>query len=100
MHEGKVAAEVAAGQQARGRLARDFPHVAYTDPEIAWVGLTESDARAKRHRLQEGRIPLDGERPAHLSLGPRGGFHQACCSILTRAAVLGGGNRGQQRPAS
>jgi dihydrolipoamide dehydrogenase len=43
MHEGKVAAEVAAGHQA-GFDARAIPSVAYTDPEVAWVGLTESEA--------------------------------------------------------
>ena len=44
-HEGKVAAEVAAGQKSSFD-ARVIPSVAYTDPEIAWVGLTETEARA------------------------------------------------------
>ena len=46
VHEGHVAAEVAAGHKAFFD-ARVIPSVAYTDPEIAWVGLTEDEARAK-----------------------------------------------------
>ncbi|MDH3978831.1 MAG: FAD-dependent oxidoreductase, partial [Gammaproteobacteria bacterium] len=45
-HEAKVAAEVAAGEK-RAFDARVIPSVAYTDPEIAWVGLTETDAKAQ-----------------------------------------------------
>ncbi len=44
-HEGKVAAEVAAGEK-RAFDARAIPSVAYTDPEVAWVGLTETEATA------------------------------------------------------
>ena len=43
-HEGKVAAEVAAGEKSEF-VARVVPSVAYTDPEIAWVGVTEIDAK-------------------------------------------------------
>ncbi|MGH8286898.1 MAG: dihydrolipoyl dehydrogenase, partial [Steroidobacteraceae bacterium] len=54
-HEGKVAAEVASG------LKRAFdamiPSVAYTDPEIAWVGLTETEARAKGAKYAKGSFP-------------------------------------------
>lgn len=46
VHEGHVAAEAAAGHKAFFD-ARVIPSVAYTDPEIAWVGLTEDEARAK-----------------------------------------------------
>ena len=45
-HEGKLAAEVAAGEK-REWVARVIPSVAYTDPEIAWVGVTESEAKAR-----------------------------------------------------
>ncbi|MDQ2075819.1 dihydrolipoyl dehydrogenase [Marinimicrobium sp. ABcell2] len=44
-HEGHVAAEVAAGHKAVF-APRGIPSIAYTDPEIAWVGLTEKEARA------------------------------------------------------
>jgi len=46
VHEGHVAAEVAAGQK-RFFDARVIPSVAYTDPEIAWVGVTEDEAKAQ-----------------------------------------------------
>jgi dihydrolipoamide dehydrogenase len=45
-HEGKVAAEVAAGEKSEF-VARVIPSVAYTDPEIAWVGLTETEAKRR-----------------------------------------------------
>ena len=55
-HEGKVAAEVAAGFK-RAFDARVIPSVAYTDPEIAWAGLTETDAQAQGIRLGKGAFP-------------------------------------------
>ena len=55
-HEAKVAAEVAAGQK-RAFDARVIPSVAYTDPEIAWVGLTETEARAQNIAFEVGRFP-------------------------------------------
>ena len=55
-HEGKVAAEVAAGLK-RAFDARVIPSVAYTDPEIAWAGLTETDAQAQGIRLGKGAFP-------------------------------------------
>jgi dihydrolipoamide dehydrogenase len=56
MHEGKVAAEVAAGHK-RAFDARVIPSVAYTDPEIAWAGLTETDARTKGIAYKKGAFP-------------------------------------------
>jgi len=55
-HEGKVAAEVAAGQK-RAFDARVIPSVAYTDPEVAWVGLTETEAEAQGIRIGKGAFP-------------------------------------------
>jgi dihydrolipoamide dehydrogenase len=60
-HEGKVAAEVAAGRNS-ALDARVIPSVAYTDPEVAWVGLTENEAKAKGC-LWQGCFPLGGLRP-------------------------------------
>ncbi len=50
-HEGKVAAEVAAGEKSEF-VARVIPSVAYTDPEVAWVGVTGTEA--KRQGLEVG----------------------------------------------
>ncbi len=55
-HEGKVAAEVAAGHKAAFD-ARCIPSVAYTDPEIAWVGVTETDAKARGLEFGKGTFP-------------------------------------------
>jgi dihydrolipoamide dehydrogenase len=55
-HEGRVAAEVAAGQKSFFD-ARVVPAVAYTDPEVAWVGLTEDDAKARGVPYEKGAFP-------------------------------------------
>lgn len=55
-HQGKVAAEVAAGHKAAFD-ARCIPSVAYTDPEIAWAGLTETDAKARGIEYGKGTFP-------------------------------------------
>ena len=56
VHEGKVAAEVAAGSN-RVFDARVIPSVAYTDPEVAWVGMTETEAKAKGVKVGKGVFP-------------------------------------------
>jgi dihydrolipoamide dehydrogenase len=55
-YEGKVAAEVAAGHK-RAADARVIPSVAYTDPEVAWVGLTEAQAREQKLDYGVGKFP-------------------------------------------
>jgi dihydrolipoamide dehydrogenase len=55
-HEAKVAAEVAAGHKSSFD-ARCIPSVAYTDPEIAWVGLTETEAQARGVQYGKGMFP-------------------------------------------
>jgi dihydrolipoamide dehydrogenase len=55
-HEGKVAAEVAAGRKSFFD-ARVVPSVAYTDPEVAWVGKTEEQAKAEGLAYHKGAFP-------------------------------------------
>jgi dihydrolipoamide dehydrogenase len=64
VHEGHVAAEVIAGElQGNKELAsaafnaRVIPSVAYTDPEVAWVGLTEDQAKAQGIKVKKGLFP-------------------------------------------
>jgi dihydrolipoamide dehydrogenase len=56
VHEGKVAAEVAAGLKS-GFDARVIPCVAYTDPEVAWVGITETEAKQRGVDYGKGVFP-------------------------------------------
>ena len=56
VHEGKVAAEVCAGHK-RFFDARVIPSVAYTDPEVAWVGVTENQAKEKGLKVGKGVFP-------------------------------------------
>ncbi len=56
VHEGKVAAEVASGSN-RAFDARVIPSVAYTDPEVAWVGVTETQAKKEGIKYSKGVFP-------------------------------------------
>ncbi|HEX8663898.1 MAG TPA: dihydrolipoyl dehydrogenase [Beijerinckiaceae bacterium] len=56
VHEGKVAAETAAGKNSFFD-AKVIPSVAYTDPEVAWVGLTENEAKAQGVKYGKGVFP-------------------------------------------
>lgn len=55
-HEGKVAAEVIAGEKVEF-VASVIPSVAYTDPEVAWVGVTETEAKAKGIAIDKASFP-------------------------------------------
>jgi dihydrolipoamide dehydrogenase len=57
VHEGHVAAEVASGDAHARFDARVIPSVAYTDPEVAWVGLTEDQAKAQGVAVKKGLFP-------------------------------------------
>jgi dihydrolipoamide dehydrogenase len=56
VHEGHVAAEAAAGEKSFFD-ARVIPAVAYTDPEVAWVGLTEDEAKKQGVKIEKGVFP-------------------------------------------
>jgi dihydrolipoamide dehydrogenase len=55
-HEAKVAAEVIAGHKVEF-VASVIPSVAYTDPEVAWVGMTETEAKAKGIEIEKASFP-------------------------------------------
>jgi dihydrolipoamide dehydrogenase len=56
-HEGRVAAEVIAGVPGASYDARTVPSVAYTDPEVAWMGLTETEAREREIEYEKAVFP-------------------------------------------
>ncbi len=72
MHEAKVAAEVASGHKAFFD-ARVIPSVAYTDPEVAWVGITETQAREQKLEITKGSFPWMASGRS-LSIGRDEGF--------------------------
>ena len=71
-HEGKVAAEVCAGHKSEF-VARVIPSVAYTDPEVSWVGVTETEARAKGLAIGVGKFPYAASGRA-VGIGRTEGF--------------------------
>ncbi len=96
VHEGHVAAEVCAGElrgdEALARSAFDarvIPSVAYTDPEIAWVGLGEDEARAKGIAVTKGLFPWAASGRA-IANGRDAGFTKLLFDAQTHRIVGGG----------
>ena len=87
-HEGKLAAEVAAGEKKEW-VARVIPSVAYTDPEIAWVGVTETEAKAKGLKVGVGKFPWAASGRA-IGLSRTEGFTKLLFDEATHR-VIGGG---------
>jgi dihydrolipoamide dehydrogenase len=87
-HEGRVAAEVAAGMNSSFD-AQVIPSVAYTDPEVAWVGLTETEARATGTKYAKGVFPWAASGRS-LSLGRDEGLTKVLYNPETHR-VIGAG---------
>ncbi|AEC19558.1 dihydrolipoamide dehydrogenase [Pusillimonas sp. T7-7] len=88
VHEGHVAAEVIAGEKSFFD-ARVIPSVAYTDPEVAWVGLTEDDAKKDGIAVKKGLFPWAASGRA-IANGRDEGFTKLLFDAETHR-VLGGG---------
>ncbi len=88
VHEGHVAAEVAAGQKSFFD-ARVIPSVAYTDPEVAWVGLTEEQAVQQGIEITKGLFPWAASGRA-IANGRDEGFTKLLFDA-TSHKILGGG---------
>ncbi len=88
VHEGHVAAEVAAGHKAAFE-ARVIPSVAYTDPEVAWVGLTEEQAKAQGVAVRKGLFPWSASGRA-IANGRDEGFTKLLFDQAS-GRILGGG---------
>ncbi len=87
-HEAKVAAEVAAGHKAAFD-AKCIPSVAYTDPEIAWVGVSEADAKQRGIEFGKGMFPWAASGRS-LALNRDEGFTKILFDKETHR-VIGGG---------
>jgi dihydrolipoamide dehydrogenase len=94
VHEAHVAAEVAAGDSKAQFDARVIPSVAYTDPEVAWVGLTEDEAKAKGIKVKKGLFPWTASGRA-IANGRDEGFTKLLFDDSPQAhghgRILGGG---------
>ncbi|NBT72809.1 MAG: dihydrolipoyl dehydrogenase [Betaproteobacteria bacterium] len=88
VHEGHVAAEAAAGHKAHFD-AHVIPSVAYTDPEVAWVGLTEDEAKAKGLPVQKAVFPWAASGRA-IANGRDEGFTKLLVDPNTHRVVGGG----------
>jgi dihydrolipoamide dehydrogenase len=87
-HEAKVAAEVVAGQKSHFD-ARVIPSVAYTDPEIAWVGVTEREAKEKGLKVGVGKFPWAASGRA-IGIDRTEGFTKLIFDEETHRVVGGG----------
>ena len=87
-HEAKVAAEVVAGHKSHFD-ARVIPSVAYTDPEIAWVGVTEREAKEKGLKIGVGKFPWAASGRA-MGIDRTEGFTKLLFDEATHRVVGGG----------
>src|SRR5439155_1891468 len=88
VHEAHVASEAAAGEKSFFD-ARAIPSVAYTDPEVAWVGLTEDEAKAKGIKVQRAQFPWAASGGA-IANGRDEGFTKLLLDDATHRVVGGG----------
>ena len=89
VHEAHVAAEAASGDTKAQFDARVIPSVAYTDPEVAWVGLTEDEAKAKGIKVKKGLFPWTASGRA-IANGRDEGFTKLLFDAESHQ-ILGGG---------
>jgi dihydrolipoamide dehydrogenase len=87
-HEGKVAAEVIAGHKA-AFTPMTIPSVAYTNPEVAWMGLTEKEAKAQNIDFAKGKFPWGASGRA-LSAGATAGVSKVLFDNKT-GRIIGAG---------
>lgn len=91
VHEAKIAAEVIAGHKAEW-IALTIPSVAYTNPEVAWMGLTENEAKAQGIAYEKGAFPWAASGRS-LSIGRKEGITKILSDKET-GQILGAGMTG------
>ena len=87
-HEGKIAAEVVSGHKVTNDV-RCIPSVAYTDPEVAWVGLSEEECKAKGFDYGKGIFPWSASGRS-LTIGRNEGMTKLLFNKSTKK-IIGGG---------
>ena len=87
-HEGKIAAEVVSGHKVTNDV-RCIPSVAYTDPEVAWVGLSEEECKAKGFDYGKGIFPWSSSGRS-LTIGRNEGMTKLLFNKSTKK-IIGGG---------
>lgn len=93
-HEGRVAAEVIAGEKGAAFDPRVIPAIVFTNPEIAWCGLTETEAEEKGREVKIVRFPWSASGRAATM-----GAHQGLTKLIIdpeTGQILGGGVAGKQ----
>jgi dihydrolipoamide dehydrogenase len=88
-HEGKLAAEVIAGMEHHAWEARTIPSVAYTDPEVAWMGLSEPEAKSRGIEYDKAVFPWAASGRA-LGMGREEGLTKVLFEKGTKR-ILGAG---------
>jgi len=92
-HEGRVAAEVIAGEKGAGYDPKVIPGIVFTDPEIAWCGLTESQAEEREIEINVLRFPWSASGRA-ASIGTTNGITKLIIEPNS-GRILGGGVAGK-----
>ena len=87
-HEGKIAAEVVSGHKVTNDV-RCIPSVAYTDPEVAWVGLSEEECKAKGFDYGKGIFPWSASGRS-LTIGRNEGMTKLLFNKSTKKIIRGG----------
>jgi dihydrolipoamide dehydrogenase len=91
VHEGKIAAEVIAGKSSQWQ-ALTIPSVAYTDPEVAWMGLSENAAKAQGIDYEKATFPWAASGRS-LTMGRKEGLTKILSDKKT-GQILGAGITG------
>ena len=92
-HEGRVAAEAIAGDTGAGYDPQSIPGIVFTDPEIAWCGLTESNAKAQEKKVKIAKFPWSASGRA-AAIGTANGLTKLIIDPET-GRILGGGVAGK-----
>lgn len=92
-HEGRIAAEAIAGDKGAGYDPQAIPGIVFTDPEIAWCGLTETEAKEKDIKVKVLKFPWTASGRA-VSIGAENGLTKLLVHP-ENGRILGGGVAGK-----